>query len=116
MNVLLALGHIAMVHKTLRLELFLGLSVLGLVVGLSHFLTGFLFAVPLLLFPDFLEQVGLAWLILVLVFDHVLVLAWLAKDGQDKHLVELVDIGQIWNRVGLSLGLLLLDSFLLFRG
>lgn len=58
----------------------------------------------------------LARLVLVLVLDHVLVLARFAEHWHDEHFVKLGDIREVRNRIGLSLSLQLLDSFLFFRG
>ena len=95
--------YVALVEKAFRLKIFLCFVVFGLIKGLADWLTFFTLLVPAELFVDPSHFLLLAGIASILILNHVLVLAWLAKDWQNGHLVKLLLIWQGRYREFLSL-------------
>ena len=106
-----------MVEEALRGEFLLSLAILDFVELLCHVLSTFRIVlrsvIPLLLLPDLLEQVGLAWFTRVFVFDHVVMFARLTEERQDEDFIKLGHVRQIWNGILLAFLSLSTESFLL---
>ena len=88
----MSLRHITSVEEALCCQLLLSLSIFGFIKRLALISVIFASSVPLFLLSDFLEQVSLPRLTRVLVLDHIIVLARLAKERQDVDLVKLVHV------------------------
>ena len=84
--------HITSVEEALCCQLLLGLTIFGFIKRFALVSVIFASSVPFLLLSDLLKQVSLPRLIRVLVLDHVVVLARLAKERQDVDLVKLVHV------------------------
>ena len=78
-DIFLTLGYFTVIEEAFWDKFSLSLSIDSFIPRFSGLLTIFASTMPFLLLFDPLKKASLFWFFCILVFDHVLVLAWFAK-------------------------------------